>query len=92
MVIIVRSWLIAITTKNNNNVVIITRWSVADANETSWTFRFLIDHIARQTNITSDIIFDTISAMSNIFSNNNNDNNNDIDDDNNDETNNNNTK
>ena len=30
---------------------------------------FLFDHIARQTNITSDIIFDTISAMSNIFSN-----------------------
>ena len=33
------------------------------AHETSWTFRFLIDHIARQTNITSDIIFETTDIL-----------------------------
>ena len=37
--------------------------SSAVAHETSWTFRFLIDHIARQTNITSDIIFDITTLL-----------------------------
>ena len=45
----------------------ISNW-IKNYQEIKQFFRFLIDHIARQTNITSDIIFDTISAMSNIFS------------------------
>ena len=52
--------------------VCLAMWSIRNLKvpcQISWTFRFLIDHIARQTNITSDIIFDTTSAMSNIFSN-----------------------